>query len=102
MAVDVSADLVVLSACDSGTGAFVRGEGVLGLARAFLAAGAPTVVASLWKVPDAATRDLMIAFHAHRKRGKPPAAALRAAQEDVKKDWPHPSHWAAWVVWGRP
>jgi CHAT domain-containing protein len=105
MAQQFSTDMVVLSACDSGTGAFVRGEGVLGLARAFMAAGAPRVLASLWKVDDEATKELMVSFHRHRVNGKPPAAALRAAQDDVKakkKRWQHPRYWAAWVIWGLP
>lgn len=104
MALDVGADLVVLSACDSGTGTFVPGEGVVGLARAFMAAGAPTVVASLWKVDDEASKELMVRFYRERKAGAAPAEALRRAQDEIKADkrWKHPCYWAAWVVWGLP
>ena len=103
------ADLAVLSACDTGRGAVVEGEGTLGLTRAFLFAGAPRVLCSLWKVDDAATLALMTKFYAawNPKDGTPPlsaAAALRAAQEHVRSQerWEHPSYWAAWVLWGLP
>ena len=72
--------LVVLAACSTGTGADVRGEGVLSLARSFLAAGAPTVVASLWEVSDAASQRLFSNFYRRLRAGAPPLAALRDAQ----------------------
>lgn len=99
---DVAADMVVLSACDSGRGRYVRGEGVIGLARAFLVAGAPCVVASLWKVDDAATRELMVEFYRQRAAGAAAAGALRAAQRKVERTRQHPRDWAAWVIWGLP
>lgn len=104
MALDVPADLAVLSACNSGGGEFVRGEGVVGLARAFMAAGAPCVVASLWKADDAATKDLMVGFYRGLESGLPAARSLRAAQRAVAAQprWAHARFWAGWVVLGLP
>ncbi|MHC4849098.1 MAG: CHAT domain-containing protein, partial [Planctomycetota bacterium] len=81
-----------------------RAEGVIGLTRAFMQAGVPRIVSSLWKVDDAATEALMGAFYAAWKKGKPPAAALREAQVHVRaqKQWRHPAFWAAWQLWGLP
>ncbi len=73
-------ELVVLSACRTLEGAAASRESVVGLAAAFLAAGPPVVVASLWKVDDEATRELMVAFHQALRRGEDPASALRTAQ----------------------
>ena len=98
--------LVVMAACESGLGTPVAGEGEEGLVRAFLLAGARHVVASLWKVPDATSRDVMIAFHRlRRERGLAPAAALRAAQAEVRAAAKPgaeltPHQWAGWAVWG--
>jgi tetratricopeptide (TPR) repeat protein len=103
----LSADLVVLSACETGRGKVYRGEGLLGLPRSFLFAGTPRVIVSLWKVDDEATAALMARFYARwRPRdGSTPlgtAAALKAAQDHVRAQakWQHPSFWAAWVLWG--
>jgi len=113
----IRADLVVLSACETGRGRIVAGEGLVGLSRAFMAAGAPRVVASLWKVDDRATAALMVRFYALWKgggegtaddaSGLPAAAALRQAQAFVRDhpdhpEWKHPFYWAAWVLWGLP
>jgi len=97
--------LVVLSACESGLGAPVPGEGEEGLVRAFMLAGARHVVASFWKVPDDTSRALMIAFHKHlRQDGMTPAAALRRSQEEVRNaaegSARYPHAWAGWAVWG--
>lgn len=99
----IPADLVVLSACESGRGRFYRGEGLVGFTRAFLFAGAPQVLCSLWKVDDRATQALMEKFYEHWKGGKSSAAAaLRAAQEHVRKQkgWEHHRYWGAWTLWG--
>lgn len=98
------AELVVLSACRTALGKEIRGEGLVGLTRAFLYAGAARVVASLWKVDDAATAELMKQFYL-RMLGPEhltPAAALRAAQVAMKrqKRWEHPSYWAAFSLQG--
>lgn len=94
--------LIVLAACDSGLGTPIPCEGEEGLVRAFFLAGARHVVASLWKVPDDATRDLMIAFHrARRDRGLAPHAALVEAQKALRaRAGVHPAAWAGWAVWG--
>jgi CHAT domain-containing protein/tetratricopeptide (TPR) repeat protein len=79
----LEADLVVLSACDSALGKELAGEGLLGLTRAFHYAGARSVVASLWQVPDQATAELMVRFHRHLLAGADKGEALRAAQAEL-------------------
>ncbi|MDJ0522461.1 MAG: CHAT domain-containing protein [Planctomycetota bacterium] len=104
----VPADLAVLSACETGKGQIVKGEGIVGLTRAFMFAGAPRVLCSLWKVDDEATRELMVKFYElwapKTGTGLPAAAALRRAQAHVRAQpkWKHPYYWAAWVLWGLP
>jgi CHAT domain-containing protein len=104
----VPADLVVLSACETGTGRVYWTEGIVGLTRAFMMAGAPRVICSLWKVDDEATKALMVKFYElwNPKKGKglPAATALKQAQEFVRshEKWKHPFYWAAWVLWGLP
>jgi CHAT domain-containing protein len=105
----VPADLVVLSACETGKGKVVKGEGIVGLTRAFMFAGAPRVICSLWKVDDEATRALMVKFYElwnpkDGENGLGAAAALSKAQEFIRSQagWKHPYHWAAWVLWGLP
>jgi CHAT domain-containing protein len=90
------ADLVTLSACDTGRGRWRRGEGIVGLARAFRLAGARTLLVSLWAVDDAATADLMTRFYARLLEGERPAAALRGAKLSLMRgeDAP-PDHDAA-------
>lgn len=103
------ADLVTLSACDSGRGRILEGEGILGFTRAFMFAGAARVIVSLWKVDDEATAHLMRELYARwnpggTARGVPLATALRQAQSVVRKQpkWRHPRYWAAWALWGLP
>jgi CHAT domain-containing protein/Tfp pilus assembly protein PilF len=99
----LGADLVVLSGCQTALGKEVRGEGLLGLTRGFMYAGAPRVVASLWRVPDQATAELMKQFYRGMLlQGLTPAAALRAAQIAVRKEprWAAPYYWAAFVLQG--
>jgi CHAT domain-containing protein len=96
-------DLVVLSACQTGLGKEVRGEGLIGLTRGFMYAGARSVAASLWKVDDVATRELMMRFYGKMfKSGLRPAAALRAAQLEMLKssEWRAPYYWAGFVLQG--
>lgn len=100
---DLSADLVVLSACRTGLGKEVRGEGVVGLSSGFMYAGAKTVVASLWKVDDAATAEFMSYFYKGMlKDGLTPAAALRNAKLEMRKQsrWKQPFFWAGFVLQG--
>lgn len=97
------ADLIVLSGCNTGRGRFVKGEGLVGLMRAFMCAGAPRIVVSLWKVDDEATQALMTRFHhLWRTTGQPTSSALRQAQREIaaQPKWHHPRFWAAWVLWG--
>jgi CHAT domain-containing protein len=99
----LSADLVVLSACQTALGKDVRGEGLVGLTRGFMYAGAPRVVASLWQVDDAATADFMREFYsAMLTEGKRPAEALRVAQLRMSKQtqWSSPYYWAAFTLQG--
>jgi CHAT domain-containing protein len=102
---ELNADLVVLSACQSGLGRLVRGDGVVGLTQAFLEAGARQVVTTLWDVPDLSAARLMVAFHRALKRGLPAPAALRAAKLDLLNGpdaFRHPYYWAQFVLWGYP
>jgi len=96
-------DLVVLSACNTGLGKEVKGEGLIGLTRGFMYAGASGVVASLWKVDDDATSELMKHFYVGMfQQGLTPAAALRNAQLALRsqKRWESPYYWAAFVIQG--
>jgi len=100
---DLPADLVVLSACETGLGKEVRGEGLMGLTRGFMYAGAPRVVVSLWKVDDAATAELMTRFYEGMLKQKMrPAAALRRAQMQIRDSslYRAPYFWAAFVLQG--
>jgi CHAT domain-containing protein/tetratricopeptide (TPR) repeat protein len=100
---NLPADLVVLSACQTGLGKEIRGEGLVGLTRGFMYAGAPRVVASLWKVDDAATAELMKRFYQGMlKDNLRPAAALRAAKVEMWKQnrWRAPFYWAAFELQG--
>jgi CHAT domain-containing protein len=95
--------LVVLSACRTGLGKDVKGEGLVGLTRGFMYAGARSVVASLWKVDDRATAALMKHFYkAMLVEGLPPAAALRKAKQSMwqQERWHAPYFWAAFVLQG--
>ncbi len=97
------AELVVLSACRTGLGRDIKGEGLVGLTRGFMYAGAPRVIVSLWSVSDRATADLMGRLYAGMiKRGQRPAAALRSAQLEIwrQKAWRSPYYWAAFVQQG--
>jgi CHAT domain-containing protein/tetratricopeptide (TPR) repeat protein len=93
-------NLVVLSACQTQLGAQSKGDEIVGLNRAFIYAGASSVVASLWTVDDQATSFLMKAFYGHLQRGMSKAAALQAAQAATREKYPHPYYWAAFVLTG--
>ena len=99
----LDADLVVLSACQTALGKDIKGEGLVGLTRGFMYAGAPRVVASFWRIDDRATADFMKRFYsAMLKDGLKPAAALRAAQVSMSQDkrWQSPHYWAAFTIQG--
>ncbi len=96
-------ELVVLSACETGLGKDIQGEGPVGLTRGFMYAGASRVIASLWKINDAATSELMEYFYESMERkGMRPAAALRYAQVQMWKQklWRSPYYWAAFQIQG--
>jgi len=97
------AELVVLSACQTGLGKEIKGEGLVGLTRGFMYAGARRVLVSLWNVNDKATAELMQRFYRHMLKGnRSPAASLRAAQVEMaeQKQWQSPYYWAAFIMQG--
>jgi CHAT domain-containing protein/tetratricopeptide (TPR) repeat protein len=94
--------LVVLSACDTGKGALASGQGVYGLRRSFLVAGAETLVTSLWPVSDEATGELMVSYYqklVKEKKGR--VEAMEEAMEEMKQRRPHPYYWAPFIVIGQ-
>ncbi|HEX8736010.1 MAG TPA: CHAT domain-containing tetratricopeptide repeat protein [Pyrinomonadaceae bacterium] len=98
-------EMVVLSACQTGLGKKIKGEGLVGLTRGFMYAGAPRVVASLWAVDDTATKELMRIFYQKMLREKlSPAAALRAAQNEMREHkierFRLPIHWSGFILQG--
>ncbi|MCC5629840.1 CHAT domain-containing protein [Nostoc sphaeroides CHAB 2801] len=100
---DLPAELIVLSACESGVGQEVKGEGLVGLTRGLMYAGSPRVIVSLWKVNDQATSLLMQELYKQiLQQDKSPAVALREAQLKLwqQKDWQNPRYWAAFSLQG--
>jgi len=100
---ELAAKLVVLSGCRTALGREIRGEGLVGLTRGFMVAGVPRVVASLWRIEDRATAELMTRFYRGLwSDGLPPAAALRAAQLSIRREprWRDPYYWAGFVIQG--
>ncbi len=100
---NLSAELVVLSACETGLGEEVKGEGIVGLTRGFMYAGSPRVVVSLWSVDDQGTSELMKIFYTKMwRQGLQPAAALRAAQIEMwrNQNFAAPYYWAAFTLQG--
>jgi CHAT domain-containing protein len=96
----LNAELVVLSACDTGRG-HLTGDGVMGLSRSLILAGVPSVIVSLWAVPDMPTADLMIQFYQNLERGFDKASALRQAMLTIMKQHPNnPKTWAAFILIG--
>ena len=97
----LDADLVTLSACETGLGKIANGDDIVGLTRGFLYAGASSIVASLWKVDDLATADLMTRFYTNMKT-LDKREALRQAQLQTKKKYDHPFYWASFQLTGNP
>lgn len=93
-------DMIVLSACETGTGQVASGEGVYGLQRAFFVAGANTLIMSLWKVDDTATKELMINFYRNYLKTGDKRASFLDAQKKVKKKYKSPVYWGAFVMVG--
>jgi CHAT domain-containing protein len=105
MRLKLKADLVTLSACSTGLGKLVHGEGVLGLTRAFFYSGAANVAVSLWNVNDSATASLMEAFYRNLNHGMTKSEAMRQAKLSLLRGsrqlWQHPYFWAAFIVEGQ-
>jgi CHAT domain-containing protein len=98
---DLNCQLVVLSACETGVSKIAPGDELIGLARGFFSAGAPTLLVSLWTVDDESTASLMASFYAGLRDGENPAAALRHAQCELLAHHPHPFFWSPFVLLGR-
>lgn len=95
----LNAELVVLSACDTGRGR-ITGDGVIGLSRSLISAGVPSVLVSLWSVPDAPTAKLMTEFYKNLQKNPDKAQALRQAMLTTMKSSPNPVDWAAFTLIG--
>lgn len=95
----LNAELVVLSACNTGRGK-ISGDGVLGLSRSFIAAGVSSIVVSLWFVPDAPTAELMTEFYRQLQQNSDKAVALRQAMLATMRRHPQPTNWAAFTLIG--
>jgi CHAT domain-containing protein len=96
---NLQADLVTLSACETALGRITKGDDVVGFTRGLLYAGADSIISTLWKVDDQATKDLMLAFYSNlltQEKGE----ALRQAQLSTKKKYPHPFYWASFQLTG--
>lgn len=103
MSLNLNADLVVLSACDTALGKIGKGEGIIGLSWAFFVAGTPATLVSQWKVHSESTGELMLSFHRNLKKGESKADALRNAAMEISKNpkYYHPFYWAPFVLIGQ-
>ena len=97
--IDLNTGLVVLSGCETGLGKMTTGDEVVGLSRAFLTAGTPTLISSLWRVDDESTSFLMRRFY-HHLLTDGESEALRIAQKETKEKYPDIFHWAPFVLFG--
>ncbi|MDY6806977.1 MAG: CHAT domain-containing tetratricopeptide repeat protein [Cyanobacteriota bacterium] len=95
----LTAELVIISACNTGRGE-ITGDGVIGLSRAFIAAGVPRAIVSLWSVPDAPTAHLNIEFYRQMQQGSDRALALRQAMLATMEKYPHPRDWGGFILLG--
>jgi CHAT domain-containing protein len=98
---DLTCGLATLSACETGVSAVAPGDELIGLARGFFSAGAPSVLVSLWNVDDDSTARLMGLFYCRLRAGDRPAAALRYAQRELLRKQPYPFFWSPFVLLGR-
>jgi len=102
---NLNANMVVLSACNTGVGEFKTGKGIVSMNTAFTAAGVPSVLSSLWSAPDDATKEIMVSFYKHLKDGNDKAEALQKAKQDFlsaneNMSLDHPYYWAGFVMSG--
>ncbi|VXD24368.1 TPR repeat-containing protein [Planktothrix serta PCC 8927] len=97
---NLTADLVVLSACNTGAGT-ITSDGILGLSRSLIAAGIPSLIVSLWKVPDTQTAELMQTFYQQLQQTNDKAQALRQAMLITMKNYPNPQDWAGFILIGQ-
>ena len=96
---NLDAELVTLSACETGLSEIANGDDLVGLTRGFLYAGSSSIVASLWKVDDLATGELMTCFYSELNKANK-REALRTAQLETKKKYAHPYYWASFQLTG--
>ncbi|MCH7412459.1 CHAT domain-containing protein [Belliella sp. R4-6] len=100
----LNANLVILSACNSGTGEYQKGEGIISIGRAFMYANVSNLLMSLWAIPDLSTKKLMTGFYEKIKKGEPYEAAIREAKLDylvqADENTAHPYYWAAFIYVG--
>ena len=101
-AMRLNADLITLSACETGLGKLASGDEIIGMNRAFFYAGATSLVSSLWRISDVASAVVMKRFYRALSEGNDKAAALRSAQMLVREYYPHPAYWAAFRLLGDP
>ncbi|MEO1626409.1 MAG: CHAT domain-containing protein, partial [Bacteroidota bacterium] len=100
----LDAELAVLSACNTGSGQLLRGEGVMSLARSFMTAGCNSTLMSLWAVNDCTTSDIMLNFYKELEKGLPKNEALRQAKlqyiAQASQEYAHPYYWGAFLQFG--
>ncbi len=99
---ELDANLVILSACETSLGKLTQGDEVVGLTRAFIYAGTPSVISTLWQVDDRASYEIMQAFYGNLLAGQSKGEALRQAQVAILQRYPHPYYWAAYQLTGEP
>jgi CHAT domain-containing protein len=99
---DLNAELVTLSVCETGMNAVFPGDELFGLMRGFLYAGAPSLVVSLWVAHDGSTSEFMRWFYAGMREGLSKRAAYRQAQRAVREEYAHPYYWAPFILMGDP
>jgi CHAT domain-containing protein len=97
----LDADLVTLSACETGLNRAMSGDDLIGMTRGFLYAGSSNIIASLWEVDDEATAELMVTFYEKLRAGPGKAQALQEAQQALWKKFPEPRYWAAFYLTGQ-